>query len=342
MIRDDGAVKVLDFGLAKLMEVDEEDARPPTVADVSRESANASSRAAGTAAYMAENSGRRQGRYPQRHLQLRRHAADGYGTRPFKGGSAVEHSSRPAVGANAATANRADLPRDLERLILRCLRKDLDRRCQTMLDVRNELLEIDRPESRSRAALGCCGTPIPDRIINSRWGDSAARRGGVGLVAAAECGCATDARAPGHEPRGREMMPTFSPDGAHVAFAWEGDRRSGNVDIYVALIGSPTVRRLTTDPAMDVFPSWSPDGRHLAFVRQLTDHAGRVYSSRRSAAIEPKSMTSMCISIASSHSARSPGRPTAVHRGGGIDHPEARREHRRLSPPWCRAASRVW
>ena len=76
---------------------------------------------------------------------------------------------------------------------------------------------------------------------------------------------------------GYEMMPTLSPDGSQVAFAWNGESESGNVDIYVTMVGSPTVRRLTTDPAMDVFPSWSPDGRQIAFVRQLTDHAGRIH-----------------------------------------------------------------
>jgi len=32
-------------------------------------------------------------------------------------------------------------------------------------------------------------------------------------------------------------------------------------------VGTPEVRRLTTDPAVDVGPSWSPDGRHIAFLR---------------------------------------------------------------------------
>src|SRR5919106_6540880 len=73
------------------------------------------------------------------------------------------------------------------------------------------------------------------------------------------------------------MMPTLSPDGSQVAFAWNGDQESGNVDIYVAMVGSPTVHRLTSDPAMDIFPAWSPDGQQIAFVRQFSDHVGRIY-----------------------------------------------------------------
>ncbi len=88
---------------------------------------------------------------------------------------------------------------------------------------------------------------------------------------------ARDASDPAHHACGYEMAPTLSPDGNQVAFAWNGDGTSGNVDIYVAIVGSPTVHRVTTHPAMDVFPRWSPDGRSIAFVRQWTDHAGHVY-----------------------------------------------------------------
>ena len=51
-----------------------------------------------------------------------------------------------------------------------------------------------------------------------------------------------------------------------MAFKWSGER-SDNDDIYVKMIGSSEVLRLTTDPAPDGVPSWSPDGRQIAFVR---------------------------------------------------------------------------
>jgi eukaryotic-like serine/threonine-protein kinase len=67
---------------------------------------------------------------------------------------------------------------------------------------------------------------------------------------------------------GRELQPTFSPDGNQIAFAWNGEKRD-NFDIYVKLVntGTPPLR-LTTNPADDLFPAWSPDGRQIAFVRQ--------------------------------------------------------------------------
>ena len=65
---------------------------------------------------------------------------------------------------------------------------------------------------------------------------------------------------------GSEFRPVFSPDGRQVAFAWNGERQD-NVDIYVKLVGSSEVRRLTTDPGIDQAPAWSPDGRQIAYVR---------------------------------------------------------------------------
>ena len=65
---------------------------------------------------------------------------------------------------------------------------------------------------------------------------------------------------------GSESRPAFSPDGRQIAFAWNGEGQD-NVDIYVKLVGSSEVRRLTTDPGIDQAPAWSPDGRQIAYVR---------------------------------------------------------------------------
>jgi dipeptidyl aminopeptidase/acylaminoacyl peptidase len=51
-----------------------------------------------------------------------------------------------------------------------------------------------------------------------------------------------------------------------VAFEWAADKND-NHDIYVTLVGSRDVRRLTTHPAADFAPSWSPSGRQIAFLR---------------------------------------------------------------------------
>jgi DNA-binding winged helix-turn-helix (wHTH) protein len=74
---------------------------------------------------------------------------------------------------------------------------------------------------------------------------------------------------------GKEAWPAFAPDGEQVAFAWSGEKFDNN-DIYVTLVGSTAVRRLTTDPAEDYAPSWSPDGRRIAFLRRF-EHDARIH-----------------------------------------------------------------
>jgi Tol biopolymer transport system component/DNA-binding winged helix-turn-helix (wHTH) protein len=66
---------------------------------------------------------------------------------------------------------------------------------------------------------------------------------------------------------GLEGEPTFSPEGEQVAFSWNGAKQD-NWDIYVTMIGSSEVRRLTSDPAVETQPAWSRDSRQIAYLRE--------------------------------------------------------------------------
>ena len=73
---------------------------------------------------------------------------------------------------------------------------------------------------------------------------------------------------------GQEVAPTFSPDGSHIAFAWNGETGDDRLfDLYVKEIGSERLLRLTHHPSKGIVPAWSPDGGSIAFVRSTDENA---------------------------------------------------------------------
>ena len=75
---------------------------------------------------------------------------------------------------------------------------------------------------------------------------------------------------------GAASTPAFSPDGRQIAFVWNG-RKQDNFDIYLKIVGSQEVARLTSDPYIDYSPAWSPDGRYIAFCRGSEQKAGAIW-----------------------------------------------------------------
>lgn len=75
---------------------------------------------------------------------------------------------------------------------------------------------------------------------------------------------------------GTEIAPAFSPDGSRIAFAWDGNPRSGSkgFDLYVKGIGSENLLRLTNHPSESISPAWSPDGTQIAFHRIAGEDTG--------------------------------------------------------------------
>ncbi len=72
-------------------------------------------------------------------------------------------------------------------------------------------------------------------------------------------------------PDSDEAFPTWSPDGAQIAFT---SRRDGNNEIYVMNSDSSGQTRLTNAPGDDFAPAWSPDGTRIAFVSDRDNEPG--------------------------------------------------------------------
>jgi Tol biopolymer transport system component len=279
----EGTVKVLDFGLAKLLGEDEvaSSARETETEDSGAGAVSRPGKVVGTPGYMSPE--QVTGGTVDARSDVFSFGALLYemvtGQTPFAGNSAAETAAavlreQPKAPSELVTGR----PKELDRLILRCLQKDPQRRFQHMGDVKVELREIEE-EAQSHAMVAAAR----GRRIR-RWWPAAGVAGALAVAGGAWFAWPsrdTDVSAPLVVPLtstpGRETEGTFSPDGNQLAFAWNGEK-SDNWDVYVKLVGSVEARRLTMDPAPDRFPSWSPDGRQVAFVRTTPDiAAGTIY-----------------------------------------------------------------
>jgi len=271
VVSSEGVVKVLDFGLAKLVAPKEASPKSETEThDVALGPLSRPGTVTGTIGYMSPEQAA--GGEVDARSDVFSFGAVLYemvtGRRAFAGSSTAETLAAVLREQPKAPSQVvAGVPKELDRLILRCIQKDPDRRFQHMVDVRVELQEI-KEESDSQPAAAAA----PVRT-NRRWWAAAGLAAVLLLAAVAwlrwrprETELPPPRLVPLTSLRGWEMNPTFSPDGDQIAFTWEGEEED-NTDIYIKMIGSSEMRRLTSDPAGDAAPSWSPDGRQIAFLR---------------------------------------------------------------------------
>jgi len=257
-----GCVKVLDFGLAKLI------ARAGTMSGVIETDQGM---IVGTVSYMSPEQA--EGRKLDARTDIFSFGAVLYemitGRRAFGGESVASILSailrdRPAPAAEI----RSGVPRDLDNIVTRCLEKDPNRRYQHAGD-----LKIDLQQAREELVAGDSAI-APERPARR----SAGRRWWL-VAMAASIAVSLGAGWWLHNPReapvpmqltrltadaGLSGFAALSRDGRLVAYS--SDRgQDGGQDLYVKQVAGGQPIRLTFDGAGNTTPDFSPDASKIVF-----------------------------------------------------------------------------
>jgi serine/threonine protein kinase len=268
----DGTVKVLDFGLAKALDL-------PTGVGSLANSPTLTSPAThagvilGTAAYMSPEQAR--GRPVDERADVWAFGVVIFellsGRRLFSGETISETLAEVLKTSPPWASLPADTPAPVRRLLRRALEKDPDRRLRSIADAR---LEIDE-------ALGVHAEE-PAESLPPRTRRSAGLLIGAILGAALLTGLAAwSLRSPSRPeplvfdiapPDGMAFgpsanvapMPAVSPDGRHIAMLLMPASGSGPATIWVRSLSDSRMRLIPgTENAQA--PFWSPDGQHLGY-----------------------------------------------------------------------------
>jgi Tol biopolymer transport system component len=283
MVRPDGAVKVLDFGLAKDGRSDDFDGGVMAASNATRSvefNLTEQGHVVGTPAYMSPEQS--EGRAVDRRSDIFSLGIVFYemlcGERPFTGvTSAATMQSILGDAPRPLGARQPSVPRELVRAVHRCLEKDPANRYQSVVDLRHALEDIKRDfdsgELRSVPLAARPRSPLVAIAVGAAavavalvgfgvWSAIDRQRASVDAVPALQNAVQITST------QAVEAYPTWSPDGGRIAYEVRDGYVAASPDsqIWIAQLGGGDPVHLTADYAgNNRMPSWSPDGAQIAF-----------------------------------------------------------------------------
>ena len=281
MINSDGAVKLLDFGLAKLTEpaAGSEFATTATAA-AGENPITAKGSIVGTVAYMSPE--QIEGKETDPRSDIFSFGSVLYemitGRRAFEGANV--YSTISAILEKEPRPLGADIPRDLDRIIARCMRKDPARRFQNMADLKVALEELKEESDSHKSASLVASSEAAARFRFSIRNTVliavlvAAVVAAVWLVVRSRArrseSASTFENASGGKltllvsSAGEVSGPALSPDGKMLAYVAD---EAGRKDLFAGRVAGGERVRLTDDGVEEALPCFSPDGEHIAYTR---------------------------------------------------------------------------
>jgi serine/threonine protein kinase/Tol biopolymer transport system component len=264
MITRDDQVKILDFGLAKPVDMGPSDAtRGPSVA-------TGAGLVLGTLGYMAPEQVR--GLPVDHRTDVFSFGAVLYemlsGVRAFRADTAADTMSAIlSQDPPDLDVTRLAISPAIDRIVRRCLEKNPELRFQSANDLAFALETLSNATSSAAVTIDDTARPMRPRGAWLPWTIAAA------AVLAAAASWIPRAQPPAEpafsrftrltETAGEETGPTISPDGSTVAYS---TRVNGSWDIYSQRVGGRNASPVVAEPGRDERgAAFSPDGSLLAF-----------------------------------------------------------------------------